>query len=153
SQEPSSHPAARRLAAWGDPILISADAEHEVRSPRLKSGGWRLTEKYLIRTTFFTFDLHRFDDLLWSYKKVTQHRVNFIPTGKTYQAAFVCQGGTALVSGSQKNVDALLAYAAERAPWALTGFTPELDQLFKKQNAQFRAAVDQRKRECLQRTR
>jgi hypothetical protein len=49
-----------------------------------------------------------------SDKKVTKHTVNFIPTGKSYAGVLVCYGGGAEVTGKEKSVDAMLAFAAER---------------------------------------
>ena len=86
-------------------------------------------------------------DLLWAYKKVTKHSVNFIPTGKTYSGILVCYGGTAEVTGREANVDALLTYAAERAPWAALGYSDDRNKLFKQKPQDFCAAVEQRKRE------
>ncbi|HEX7425414.1 MAG TPA: hypothetical protein VF311_16220 [Terriglobales bacterium] len=146
-QDPSSHPVVRRVASWGDPIGVALDAEREAASPRHKSRGWLMTEKYLIQSSFFTFDLLRITDLVWAYKRVTRHSVNFIPTGKTYEGVFACYGRTAIVKGRQKTVDAMLAFAAERVQWAVFDFSNKLQRLFNKDNRGFCAAVEQRRRE------
>ncbi len=104
-------------------------------------------DKYVIQSAPFAFDLLRLFDLLWGYKKVTKHSVNFIPTGKTYACILACYGGTAEVTGKEKDVDALLGFAAERAPWAVFGYTDDLNKAFRQKNAEFCAAVEQRKRE------
>lgn len=59
-QDPSSHPVVRRVASWGDPIHLGVEVEREARSPRHKGGGWLVTDKYLVQSTFFTFDVLRF---------------------------------------------------------------------------------------------
>jgi hypothetical protein len=51
------------------------------------------------------------------------------------------------VTGKEKNVDALLTFAAERAPWAIFGYSDDLKKLFKQKAQDFCAAVEQRKRE------
>jgi len=147
ARDVSSHPVVKRVAAWGDPVGTAVDARREAASPRHRGGGWHVTDKYLIRRAPFAFDLLRLSDLLWAYKKVTKHSVNFIPTGKSYAALLVCYGGAAEVTGREKNVDALLAFAAERAPWAIFGHSDDLDKLFKQKPQDFCAAVEQRKRE------
>ena len=147
AQDVSSHPVVKRLVAWGDPMGIAIEARREADSPRYKGGGWRMTEKYLIRSAPFAFDLLRLADLLWAYKKVTKHSVNFIPTGKSYAGVFVCYGGAAEVTGKEKSVDAMLTFAAERAPWALFGYSDDLAKLFKQKTQAFCAAIEQRKRE------
>ena len=147
AQDVSSHPVVKRLVEWGDPMRIAIEARREADSPRYKGGGWRMTEKYLIRSALFAFDLLRLSDLLWAYKKVTKHSVNFIPTGKSYAGVLVCYGGVAEVTGKEKSVDAMLTFAAERAPWALFGYSDDLAKLFKQKTQEFCAAIEQRKRE------
>lgn len=152
-QNPSSHPVVRRIALWGDPLRIATDVEREASTPRHKSGGWLMTEKYLIQSTFFTFDLLQISDLLWAYKRVTKHSVNFIPTGRKYDAVLECHGGTAVVKGSEKAVDSILSFAVEHAPWAVCGFSKELDQLFNENNRAFCSSVEQRRHDWAQRVR
>ena len=89
----------------------------------------------------------RFEDLIWAYKRVTQHRVNFIPTGKSHNAVMVFYGGSATIAGSQKKVDGLLEAAARKAPWAIFGFSKELEQAFNRDTQQFCGAVEMRRRE------
>lgn len=150
AQDVASHPVVKRLVEWGDPMGIAIEARREADSPRYKGGGWRMTEKYLIRSAPFAFDLLRLSDLLWAYKKVTKHSVNFIPTGKSYAGVLVCYGGAAEVTGKEKSVDAMLTCAAERAPWALFGYSDDLAKLFKQKTQEFCAAIEQRKREPAQ---
>ena len=90
--------------------------------------------------------------MLWAYKRVTRHSVNFIPTGKTYAGVLACYGGTAEVTGRQAKVDSVLAFAAERVPWAIFGFSDELSKLFKQKTQDFCSAVEQRKRERARQT-
>ena len=122
-------------------------------SHRDRGPGWVVTDQYLLRSTFFSFDVLRLSDLLWAYKKVTKHSVNFIPTGKTYDAVLACYGGRATVKGAEKTVDELLGFAAQRTPWAVFGFSQELETLFAKKTADFCAAVEQRKREWAEKAR
>jgi hypothetical protein len=143
-----SHPVVKRVASWGDPLGIAVEARREAESPpRYRGGGWRVGDRYLIQSAPFAFDVLRLSDLLWAYKKVTKHSVNFIPTGKTYACILACYGGTAEVTGREKDMDALLAFAAERTPWALFGYTDELNKAFRQKTAEFCAAVEHRKQE------
>ena len=137
----------RRIASWGDPNGIALEASREAGSPRYKGGGWLVTDKYLIQRTLFRFDLLRLADLLWAYKRVTRHSVNFIPTSKTYAGVLACYGGTAEVRGSATKVDSVLNFAAQRAPWAVFGFSEELSKLFSQKTQEFCSAVEQRRRE------
>ena len=146
-RDPSEHPLLARTAPWGDPLGVAVQAEREFEHPRFKAGGWSLGDTYLIQSTTFAFDVLRTHDLLWAYKKVTKHSVNFIPTGKSYEALLYCYGGTATVRAKEKVVDAILTFAHQRAPWAVIGYSDELAGLFNKQQAEFVAAVEQRRAE------
>lgn len=146
-QDPAAHPVVERVTRWGDPIGVAVAAEKASRAPRYKSNGWLLSDQFLIQSTFFGFELLRVSDLLWGYKKVTKHSVNFIPTGKTYEAVLVCYGGAASFQGKEKQVDQILGFAAGRAPWAIFGYSAELQQAFDKDGPAFAAAVEDRKRE------
>lgn len=150
ARDPSAHPLVARTAAWvrGDPMVVAVEAEREFDAPRFKGGhGWRVGDKYLVRSTFFTFDVLRFHDLLWAYKKVTKHSVNFIPTGKTYEAILACYSGTAVITGKEKRVDEILAFSEHCAPWAVLGYSEELATIFNKKTDEFTGAVEQRRRE------
>jgi hypothetical protein len=151
-QNPASHPLSRRVQAWGDPVGLAVAAQREASTPRFKGGGgWSVTDQYLIRSAFFTFDLLRLADLLWAYKAVTKHSVNFIPTGKTYDAVLICYGGTATIESKEARTDEILGFAAQRAPWAIFGFSKELAETYAKNTSAFCGAVEQRRQEWAQR--
>ena len=152
TRDPSDHPLVARMAPWGDPLGVAMEVEREFGSPRYKGGnGWRVGDKYLVRSTAFAFDVLRLQDLLWAYKKVTRHSINFIPTGKTYEAILVCYGGGAVLKENQERVDEMLRFVGQRAPWAVLGYTPEVATLFKKKPADLASAVEQRRAEWAQR--
>jgi hypothetical protein len=142
------HPAVKRVRQWGDPIGISVEAEREFNGQvRYKGGNVVLTDSFAILNSFFGFNIHRFHDLLWAYKKVTKRSVNFIPTGKTYSAIFHFYGGNVGFIANEKRVAEVLQFAAGRAPWALFGYTDELNKIFSKQTREFCAAIENRRRE------
>ena len=100
-REPSAHPLQARLGSWGDAVGVPLDIEREFRDPQFKSWtGWRAGNRYLIQSNVFRFDVHRLQDLLHAYKKVTQHRYHYIiPMGKTYEAILYWEEGQAVISG------------------------------------------------------
>lgn len=144
-RDPSTHPVLQRLATWGPPDEVASAIRQAAASPRWNTGGWLVTEHFLVQSTDLAFDVLRMRDLVWAYKQVTKHSVNLIPTGKTREAVFVCRGGTASIRGTEATVDALLAFAVEQAPWAVFGHTAELQRSFEQQGEAFCAAVEQRK--------
>jgi len=143
-----THPAVKRARLWGDPIGISVEAEREFNGQvRYKAAGVVLTDNFAFQKGFFAFNLYRFHDLLWAYKKVTQRRVNFIPTGKSYSALLHFYGGNINFMAKEKQVEEVLQFAGARAPWAVIGYSAELNKLFTKQVANFCAAIEARRRD------
>jgi hypothetical protein len=141
------HPAVIRARAWGDMAVTSAEVERELETAvKAKGGGWKLTENYAAKNVQLSFDLFRLDNLVWVYKKTIKRRVYFvIPAGTTYAAELMFSDGQAEIVGSQKKVDELLAVAGQRVPWAVKGYTAELDKFWKSSRAGFVAEVMKRK--------
>jgi len=54
---------------------------------------------------------------------------------------------------TQKTVDQVLGFAAQRTPWAIFGFSKELETLFAKNAQDFGMAVEKRKREWAEQAR
>jgi hypothetical protein len=149
-QDINQHPVVQRLQKWGDPLGISVEAERELNNVvRYRTMGIFLTDKFLIIKRWFSFNVFRFQDLLWAYKKVTQRRVNFIPAGKTYAAILTFYGGNTTFTEKEERVNDVLAFAANQAPWAIFGYSKEVDQLFRKKQKEFCAAVEARRQELL----
>jgi hypothetical protein len=149
-QNPLTIPVIKRVTAWGDIYSISADIEHEFRNPQLYGvNNWTLTDKYLIKPSFFYFNVFRITDLLWAYKRVTKHSVNFIPTGKTFKAVLLCYGGTASIEGDENRADVILQFVAKRAPWAFLGYSPEIANLANMDMKQLCLEVEKRKQVSL----
>ncbi|HYX82358.1 MAG TPA: DUF6709 family protein [Gemmatimonadales bacterium] len=147
-RNPERHPLAQRIARWGNPMAVALEAEHEFGNPLMKGkAGWRFGNKYLVRSTFFTFNVLRMGDVLWGYKKITKHSVNFIPTGKTYEAIVAYPGGMVHIPGSEKKVHEMLAFVQQRAPWAMYGYSDELAATFHKRPLDFARSVEQRRQQ------
>ena len=148
----SKHPVVKRLEQWGDPIGTAVDIQRELNSSVLyKSSGIFVTNKYVVRKKFFTFNVFQFDDLLWAYKKVTQRSVNLIPTGKSYEGLLIFYGGGETFSGNEGRVDEVLKFAHSKAPWAVIGYSNEINDLFNKQTRDFCQVVESRRQELAKR--
>ncbi|MFA6451752.1 MAG: DUF6709 family protein [bacterium] len=147
-KDPAAHPAISRVRRWGDPVGQTVAAQREADKPRLKAKkGWRITDHFIFQASFFSFDLLRFSDLDWAYKKVTKNSINMIPIGKSYEVILICRDGAATIPCKSKSMDAILELAQQRAPWAFIGFSDELSEFFKKNTSEFISAVEERKRE------
>ncbi|MFZ3200350.1 MAG: DUF6709 family protein [Candidatus Acidiferrales bacterium] len=148
-QDVSKNPVMKRVSEqWGDVMGVSVDAERELSAGVVyKSGGIFLTDKYTVEKGFFRFNIFRFRDLLWAYKKVTQRRVNFIPTGKSYEAVLVFYGGSKQFSGPETKIHEVLTYASSKAPWAVIGYSKEIADAFNKHTTEFCQAIEARRRD------
>lgn len=147
-REPQRHPLAKRIATWGDPMGIAVAAEQEWEHPLLRpGGGWRFGKQYLIKSSFFSFHVLRFRDVLWSYKKITKRSVNFIPVGKSYEAIVNCYGGTATIPGNEKRVHEILGFVQQQAPWSILGWSQQLADTFRKHVNDFAQGVEQRRKQ------
>jgi len=145
---PDENPLMNKIKSWGSPTQVSSDLEREWQMPAdLKLGSWRITPGFLIRSGPFDFDVFRFEDILWAYGTVTHHWTYVIPIGSTYDAHLVFSNGKAVVRGRRKAVEKLLALAAERAPWAVFGFSPETRALYHKDRRAFRERIEEAKKE------
>lgn len=153
-KHPAKHPVIRRVRRWGELASVSARVEQQTQKPPFDSdNGWFLTEEFVVRSTFFGFQLFRLTDLLWAYKKVTKRSWNFIPTSQTHAAMLAFASGTAELSchqGMSGVVDGMLAFAMQRAPWAERGFSDELQDRYATEPAAFAARVKQRRQELEQ---
>ena len=143
-----THPVLKRVTEqWGDVTGVSVDAERELNGGVVySSGGVFVTNKYVIEKSFFRFNIFRFKDLLWAYKKVTQRRVNFIPAGKSYEAALIFYGGSERFSGPEAKIQEVLTFASNKAPWAVVGYSKEIADIFNKRTSEFCQAVEARRR-------
>jgi hypothetical protein len=150
-RNPERHPLWTRVAQWGDPLGIALEAEHEYENSLMRGKvGWRVGNKFLVRSTFFTFNVLRFYDVPWGYKKITRHSVNVIPTGKTYEAIVACYGGTATIPGKEQKVNELLTFVQQRAPWAIYGYSDQLAATFNTHRKDVAGSVEQRRKEWVQ---
>jgi len=145
--DPASHPAAKRAASWGLLDIVGPDVERELRSPRvIIRGGWTLTDSFVVQKDSFAFDLFRFSDLLWAYKRVSVQRINFIPVWTSCCADLIGRGGSAFIKTDQAMVNAILEFATRRAPWAYFGYSEQVRTRILKDKEGFCREVDERKR-------
>lgn len=149
-QDPGSHPLVIRVKWWGDPISLANLFQRKDNIHRFKGGNsWAINNQFLIKSTFFSFDILRFSDLIWAYKKVTRHSINFIGITNRY-AVLICNGYTTIIPASEKAIHNILAFAAQRAPWAVFGFSIKLENSYRINGRELIESVMQRKRELEQ---
>ena len=89
-----------------------------------KYGKLQIAQQWMVRRKTSAHGSPRSADLVWVYKKVTKHSVNFIPTGKTYSVVLVGRHRQRIEEQmKEKAVNEMLADLTMRVPWILFGFT------------------------------
>ena len=142
----SSHPVVQRACIYGPLADVAQQFDIELQGNTVKIGRATITQSWVFLPSRFGLSICRIPDLIWAYKKVTKHYTNFIPTGKTYEIVMYDRFGKPLqMQARQKKIDAMLTLLAERTPWAVFGYSDDLNKNLRTNWGGFIAAVDQRK--------
>ncbi len=151
ASDPALSPIVTQLQHRGG-MMACQQVDSEMAQGPEKVGKAIFTKSWVVVPNTFGTHIMHFDDVVWVYKKVTQHRVNFIPTGKTY-AAMICSsmGKTIEVSGKEGKIDELLTAVTEKAPWAIPGFSDEAQALWSKNRDAMLQAVNARRSALMKR--
>ncbi|MGB1285130.1 MAG: DUF6709 family protein [Aggregatilineales bacterium] len=143
---PEKHPIMKNLSRYGNPKDVAKDIKDDLMMSEQEVEKLRFSRQWVVYKNGGDFEAARFDDLLWIYKHVTQHRTNGIKTGKTFVVKLHDRYGKEItVTGKEPEVDAMLNAIFQRAPWVLAGFNDQLDQAMKKDINSVIQAVEQRK--------
>jgi hypothetical protein len=147
SSNESTLPGLVTLGAYGnvDQLCMEIEADRRLRKERY--GDLEVTQSWIMRRSFFSLWLCPVQDLAWAYKKVTKHSVYFIPTGRTF--AVILAGGRRQrveVNMPEPLANQLLNTLAARAPWAIFGYSAEVENIWRKKSQTFLDMVAERKR-------
>lgn len=138
------HPLMRELSRYGNIEEVEKSISAECESPIFAKNAMILTPSWAIQKNIYGATLIHANDILWAYKKVTKHSVNFIPTGKTYATMILADKDTIEVALSDEETLTLLTEIANRFPWVVLGYSKEIQQLWDKDRHTFVAAIQKR---------
>ena len=128
----SQHPIYKALARYGEPQTVIKQIESEMALGSEQVGELQLTSKWAIISSAIQFEAMYLKDVIWMYKMVTQHRVNGIPTGKTFKVVMYDKHGYLMEVPTKKNrVDEMLQAVYQRAPWVIVGFDDAIQNMWK----------------------
>ena len=147
SSNEATLPGLATLAAYGNVDQLSMEIETERKLQKERYGDLEVTQSWIMRRSLFSLWLCPVHDLAWAYKKVTKHSVYFIPTGKTF--AVILAGGRRQrveVNMPEPLANQLLTTLAARAPWAIFGFSADIEKAWRKKTQAFLDMVAERKR-------
>ena len=150
NSDPASHPVLKALERFGPLDFVTSRIEAEMAGEHQKIGKLNLTSNWMVYEDQANLKATRYEDVTWIYKHITTQRYYGIPISKTFTTMVYDRHGAQLqlVGGRKEQpTDEMLRAIAGRAPWAVMGYSNELDQTWKKDRAEFLAAVDRRKSE------
>jgi hypothetical protein len=143
--KPENHPIAKQLAKSGDASTAAAQIEQELTDGQ-KLGKVTVTPNWIMRQTTYGLDTVRLEDMVWFYQKVTTHRTNGIPTGKTYSTVLHDRSGKGFeFSAKEQQVEQIMNILYDKAPWAISGYSDDLQKMWNKQRNDLIATVDERR--------
>jgi hypothetical protein len=153
TNRPDRHPAARALLRYGvpDDVAAAIGAEADDRAECAEFNGATLTKSWLLLPSRFGLAVKHLGDTVWTFKAVTKHSYNGIPTGKTYAAVYCDRHGgrRSIPVRTEQQAEELVLAIVRRVPWTLAGYTPELEQHWNSRRAALVAAVDERRQQLI----
>ncbi len=150
--DPNAHPILKRLSRFGPLDFTVSRIEAELASPhttlRAGSGKLHLTNNWLVYPTLTNVLATRFEDVAWVYRHVFNYKQYFITVARSYSAMVCDRSGTRIQvnAGSKEQLaDEMLKAILERTPWAIAGYTDDLQRAWNQDRPAFLAAIDKRK--------
>jgi hypothetical protein len=150
TKNPRKHPIYRSLLQYGDgdSLVYSIDNEikHHYYSQELTPNTFFVTPSWLLFTRRNNLHIIKLDRLIWVFKKVTSHSINFIPTGKTYTIVLCDRlDKEQNFSMSEKEIDRIINRINLYTPWVISGFSSEIKKMWDRQRQELYTMVEQRK--------
>lgn len=106
---------------------LSEDFVKNKESGVVDIGRYEVSSKYIFKEDYFSFSIYPLSRMYWAYKRETTHRVNFVPTGKSYGLVlnFMMKNGTNITIEAKEPEDKVnehLYLFARLCPWAKIGY-------------------------------
>ncbi len=154
TSNPRKHPIYSSLLQYADGDVLVNSIDREIKNiygiQELEAITLFVTPSWLLFPQIYNLQIIKLDRLVWVFKKVTRHSVNFIPTGKTYAIVLYDRfGKERIFSMSEGEVDRAINQINIYAPWVVEGFSPETKKMWDKHRESFYAMVERRKNKSL----
>lgn len=146
--KPSSHPSYELLTQGGQHAHHAVEAlEREIEQQGVHVGPLWLSPHWVVRSSAMAFDLFRLDQLVWAYKKITEHKkLGVITVSREIEVVIHLRDGQTCEFSAKEDVcNQALQLMADKLPWMAFGHSEELEKLWKENRAGFVAAVDARR--------
>lgn len=135
---PDSHKIYKKLLKYGDVNSVINSIEEELSYDLFQnSKNIYILKSWILVKKFFTTEVIKIDDIIWAYKKVTSHSVNFIPTGKSYELILCLKDRSQYSIGQrQQQIDNIMMSINQMYPWIILGFSEEIKNIWKSDHSQ-----------------
>ena len=139
------HPIVKRLSRYGQAEIVAQSIEQELgMSNGAIDKKTKLTASWLIHRAQLELEIGKLADIVWVYFQVTSNRLHgVIPIGNTYTV--ICydrDGGKLEIPGAKAQVMAIVEQLQMRLPWAIVGYTDEIELAWRSDRSNFIAMVD-----------
>lgn len=114
--------------------------------------GIRIDKQYFMGVKGSSVFFAEIRDLLWVYQNVVKHRVNGIPTGKTYSLVVKKEDGEEfnIKMSSKKATNQAMEYVVRQIPYLIAGYDDELRDMFNKNRMEMVDIVARRRQEYME---
>ncbi len=146
--DPNAHPIMKKLERFGPLDFVTSRIDAELASAHQQIGKMHLTANWLVFADSASFLAARYEDIIWIYKHVLTQRTYGIVTARTYTAIVADRFGERLnftAGRKEQPANEMLDAVYAHAPWAVTGYSNDLEKTWNKNRAAMIAEVDSRK--------
>lgn len=147
---PEAHAIFKRLARYGTPKSVGTQIEMELKSEHtVLHKKAHFLRSWMVQKTNTSFDAVRYDDVAWFYKHILRNKSYGITVSKVYSAYVLDRHGVkvAIVSRKEQHIDEILQALYAQVPWAVAGYSEEVNKAWNKDRVSFLAAVDLRRKQ------
>lgn len=136
---PEQHKIYKNLMKYGNPDEVINSIEEELPNDSFSNNKKiYLLKSWILSSKRFSFDVYKIDDIVWAYKKVTNHTINFMPAGKTHELILHLYNKSQCSIGLKENqADSILTSIMQMYPWIIVGFNDEINREWKSNSSQF----------------
>jgi hypothetical protein len=139
------HPLVKRLSKYGQAELVADSIDRDLNTSNpIVYPNTKITDTWLLQQDRFKLELAKLSDIVWVHLQVTTQKLNgIIPIGKSYAAICYDRDGTKIeMPGKKVQVNELLEQLELRVPWAIFGYSDEIQQAWEKERDDLIAVVD-----------
>lgn len=140
----------KSLSIYGNPYAVIENINKEYRVRNNNIGGIIFTDNWIIEKDKYSISIINKAQLVWVYKKQlkTNYSINFIPVGSsTKYSAIYCyyeQDRNGIFTITSREIESngeevyrILDYLIRYAPWAIYGYSEELDTMLSRNISEY----------------